>query len=59
MKHQLVLQAALAGVIAVGACGMAQAGQSKVDKDTGECKRVPKGACADLGGLSAGLAGLA
>lgn len=81
MKHQLVLQAALAGVIAVGACGLAQAadpnqekcfgvakagqndcanlagthscaGQSKVDKDPGEWKLVPKGTCADLGGLS-------
>lgn len=81
MKHQLVLQAALAGAIAVGACGLAQAadpsqekcfgvakagqndcanlagthscaGQSKVDKDPGEWKQVPKGTCADLGGLS-------
>lgn len=28
------------------------AGQSKTDKDPGEWKTVPKGTCAELGGLS-------
>lgn len=81
MKHQRVLQAALACAFAAGACnaafaadpnqekcfGVAKAGQndcanlagthscagqSKLDKDPGEWKLVPKGTCTNLGGLS-------
>ncbi len=82
MKHQLILQAALARALATLASGEAQAadpnqekcfgvakagqndcanlagthscaGQAKLDKDPGEWKLVPKGTCANLGGLSA------
>lgn len=81
MKHQHVLQAALACALAAGVVDQAHAGdpnkercfgvvkagqndcanlsgshscagQSKRDMDPGEWKLVPKGTCAQLGGLS-------
>jgi uncharacterized membrane protein len=81
LKHQLILQTALACALATLATGAAQAadssqekcygiakagqndcanlsgthscaGQAKVDKDPGEWRLVPKGTCANLGGLS-------
>lgn len=49
MKHQLVLQAALAGVIAVGACGLAQAADPSQEKCFGVAK-AGQNDCANLAG---------